>query len=379
MNILKNIFLILLLVSLMAMSFVMLVETGIIKLDKPLIEKIEVTNLLDKEDNVDKLLEFEYPRIDDDINKAYTLFDGIPYESTKHYFQDTEFQLINGEKNEEDVILFIRDSSKIIKRFNIDNVEGEASEVYELGKKMLPLNASYLGEIVNSRTSEKSIGKFDEKVVVSEIYNSYNYFYYYPTIYGTYGFVEISIHNSEKEKINEKGKYDISPYSLSVFWLDSYAIFDTRNEQLISNMRALWELDYDNDVLFKKPIESSTVNSSFYNSEVVDEIQSESNFISLSVEDLKEKISSGETIFVYFHSPSSEHSKNMINTLSPIVEDLDIKVYQVDVNINDYAWDLFGIEAVPTIIFYEDFFEVNRLIGAASLESTKLFFEEILQ
>ncbi len=93
---------------------------------------------------------------------------------------------------------------------------------------------------------------------------------------------------------------------------------------------------------------------------------------------LEEKIASGEGVVGYFFSPDCSHCKAYTPKLMPIADDLDIQIDQLNVLEFEDAWNTYGIEATPTMIYFEDGKEVTRLVGDASEEATRQFFNDVV-
>lgn len=93
---------------------------------------------------------------------------------------------------------------------------------------------------------------------------------------------------------------------------------------------------------------------------------------------LAEKIESGEGVVGYFFSPECSHCKNFTPKLMPIANELDIQVNQLNVLEYPDEWTKYRIEATPTLIYFENGQEVNRLTGDATEEVTRQFFNEVV-
>lgn len=90
---------------------------------------------------------------------------------------------------------------------------------------------------------------------------------------------------------------------------------------------------------------------------------------------LDTKIKSGEGVFAYMFSPTCEHCKAFTPKLMPIADDLDIQIDQLNVLEYQNAWTTYTIEATPTLIYFKDGKEVNRLVGDADEATTRQFLE----
>lgn len=93
---------------------------------------------------------------------------------------------------------------------------------------------------------------------------------------------------------------------------------------------------------------------------------------------LEEKIASGEGVVGYFFSPECPHCKNYTPKLMPIADELNIQIDQLNVLEYEEAWNTYNIEATPTMIYFENGQEVTRLVGDATPEATRQFFNDVV-
>ena len=93
---------------------------------------------------------------------------------------------------------------------------------------------------------------------------------------------------------------------------------------------------------------------------------------------LEEKIASGEGVVGYFFSPECSHCQNYTPKLMPIADELNIQIDQLNVLEFENAWNTYNIEATPTMIYFENGKEVNRLVGDASEDVTRQFFNDVV-
>lgn len=92
--------------------------------------------------------------------------------------------------------------------------------------------------------------------------------------------------------------------------------------------------------------------------------------------ELEKKISSGDAVTAYFFSPECGYCLEMTPVLMPIADDMDVHVEQY--NLLEYTKEAaaYNIEATPTLIYFKDGVEVNRMVGAQSESSIRSFFSE---
>ena len=94
--------------------------------------------------------------------------------------------------------------------------------------------------------------------------------------------------------------------------------------------------------------------------------------------DLKKKIASGEPVTAYFFSPECVHCQEMTPRLTPLAEKNDIEIVKYNVLEYDQGWNEYLIEATPTMIYFENGKEVERVTGAVSNDQIQAFFDQIV-
>ncbi|WP_313894733.1 thioredoxin family protein [Psychrobacillus sp.] len=95
-------------------------------------------------------------------------------------------------------------------------------------------------------------------------------------------------------------------------------------------------------------------------------------------DDLDAKIKSGEPVAAYFFSPECVHCKEMTPRLTPLAEKNDIDIVKYNILEFDQGWNKFGIEATPTLIYFKDGKEVQRMEGAVPNEGIQIFFDQVI-
>ncbi|QCR33689.1 co-chaperone YbbN [Lysinibacillus sp. SGAir0095] len=90
-------------------------------------------------------------------------------------------------------------------------------------------------------------------------------------------------------------------------------------------------------------------------------------------EALKEKIDSGEPVVAYMFSPTCVHCQAMTPALMPIAEEVDVQVDQYNLLEYEKGWDDYTIEATPTLIYFKDGKEVNRIVGDYSKDTEVIY------
>lgn len=95
-------------------------------------------------------------------------------------------------------------------------------------------------------------------------------------------------------------------------------------------------------------------------------------------EDLEKKIATGDPVTAYFFSPECVHCQEMTPRLSPLAEKNNIEIVKYNVLEYEQGWNVYGIEATPTMIYFEDGKEVERVKGAIPNDQIQAFFDQIV-
>ncbi|KGR75739.1 thioredoxin family protein [Ureibacillus sinduriensis] len=90
-------------------------------------------------------------------------------------------------------------------------------------------------------------------------------------------------------------------------------------------------------------------------------------------EALKEKIDSGEPVVAYMFSPTCVHCQAMTPALMPIASEVGVQIDQYNVLEYEQGWDDYNVEATPTLIYFEDGKEVNRIVGDYSKDTDVIY------
>lgn len=90
-------------------------------------------------------------------------------------------------------------------------------------------------------------------------------------------------------------------------------------------------------------------------------------------EALEEKIASGEPVVAYMFSPECPHCKKMTPALMPIADEVGVQIDQLNILEYDKGWDDYKVEATPTLIYFKDGKEVNRIVGDYSQDEQVIY------
>lgn len=93
-------------------------------------------------------------------------------------------------------------------------------------------------------------------------------------------------------------------------------------------------------------------------------------------EDLEEQIASGEPTTVYFFSPTCVYCQQVTPMLSPLAEDMDVDMVKFNLLEFEEGFAQYAIEATPTLVYYENGEEVQRIVGAAQQADYESFFNQ---
>lgn len=92
-------------------------------------------------------------------------------------------------------------------------------------------------------------------------------------------------------------------------------------------------------------------------------------------DDLAEKLSNEEDVVVYFYSPVCSFCLETTPILVPLAEELNIDMKKLNLYEFPEEKDTYNITGTPTLIYYQDGKEVDRVIGAEPKEVFQNFFE----
>lgn len=94
-------------------------------------------------------------------------------------------------------------------------------------------------------------------------------------------------------------------------------------------------------------------------------------------DDLEKKLADGETLTVYFYSPTCSHCQEATPILVPMVDEMGIDLKKYNLLEFQQGWQNYGIEFTPTIIHFEKGKEVSRIVGNEGKEAFEKWFNSI--
>jgi len=87
-------------------------------------------------------------------------------------------------------------------------------------------------------------------------------------------------------------------------------------------------------------------------------------------EELEQVIESKKGTFVYFFSPTCGHCKRTTPVISKIINDMQIDVKQYNLLEFKDGWKKYNITATPTIVYFTNGKEQERLVGGIAPEGS---------
>ncbi|WP_114570467.1 thioredoxin family protein [Exiguobacterium flavidum] len=89
---------------------------------------------------------------------------------------------------------------------------------------------------------------------------------------------------------------------------------------------------------------------------------------------VSEKLASGDEFYMYFYQTGCVHCEKVKPYLVPLGEKQDVPFHQIDLAVEQSAWETFKIEGTPTVVHYKDGKEVKRIAGEQTEASYEDFF-----
>lgn len=144
--------------------------------------------------------------------------------------------------------------------------------------------------------------------------------------------------------------------SVFVLFIALYFVIDYKNDQAIGDN----ENPYGKEDLHQATIDQ--LDSPYYGNQILPD-------------ELSEKLKDGEDMVVYFYSPTCIHCKRTTPILAPLAEEMGVDMKKM--NLKEFnVWGDYGIESTPTLVYFENGKEVDRVNGAQSEEVFRAFFNE---
>jgi thioredoxin 1 len=93
-------------------------------------------------------------------------------------------------------------------------------------------------------------------------------------------------------------------------------------------------------------------------------------------EDLKKRVQNKESLFVYFFSPDCPHCVRTTPMLYPLSKQMNVDLKQLNLMEFKQEWTTYNIEYTPTLVYFKDGKEVERLVGENEEQKFKDFFDK---
>lgn len=98
----------------------------------------------------------------------------------------------------------------------------------------------------------------------------------------------------------------------------------------------------------------------------------------ITPEDLDEKLANKENIVVYFYSPVCIYCLETTPMLVPLADELGVDIKKFNLYEFEEYKNKYDITGTPTLVYYENGKEIDRVRGAQSEEIFRDFFEEVV-
>lgn len=123
----------------------------------------------------------------------------------------------------------------------------------------------------------------------------------------------------------------------------------------------------------KDKLEGNPYGTDKLNQSTIDLLDDENYQNIILPEALKEKIDSGEPVVAYMFSPTCVHCQAMTPALMPIASEVGVQIDQYNLLENEKGWSDYNIEYTPTLIYFKDGKEVNRIVGDYSKDTDVIY------
>ncbi|MGE8079705.1 thioredoxin family protein [Peribacillus loiseleuriae] len=90
---------------------------------------------------------------------------------------------------------------------------------------------------------------------------------------------------------------------------------------------------------------------------------------------LDKKLKAKENVAVYYFSPLCEHCKRTTPVVAPLAEEMGIDLVQYNLLEFEQGWNDYNLKETPTIVFYKNGVEQDRIIGENEEATFKHWFE----
>ncbi|ETT82107.1 thioredoxin family protein [Viridibacillus sp. FSL R5-0477] len=92
--------------------------------------------------------------------------------------------------------------------------------------------------------------------------------------------------------------------------------------------------------------------------------------------ELEKKLSKGDPTVVYFFSPECTHCRAATPKLMPLAKKLGVHIDQLNLLEYENLFDKYGIEGTPTLSYFKDGKEIQRMAGDADEATFEAFLKQ---
>jgi thiol-disulfide isomerase/thioredoxin len=92
--------------------------------------------------------------------------------------------------------------------------------------------------------------------------------------------------------------------------------------------------------------------------------------------ELEKKLEKKENVTVYFYSPTCSHCQKTTPIVAPLAEKMGIDLVQYNLLEFDQGWDDYNIQSTPTIVYYKNGKEQDRIVGFNEEQAFQNWFEK---
>ncbi|WP_147803535.1 thioredoxin family protein [Alkalicoccus halolimnae] len=93
-------------------------------------------------------------------------------------------------------------------------------------------------------------------------------------------------------------------------------------------------------------------------------------------EELDSRLDEDGSAMVYFYSGQCQYCNETTPVIVPLAEDMNVDLELYNILEFDQGWDDYGIEGTPTVIYFENGEEADRISGMYGKETYEAFFEQ---
>lgn len=152
-----------------------------------------------------------------------------------------------------------------------------------------------------------------------------------------------------------KKKMLIFAVVIVVLFIGLYFVIDMKND------KAMEDNPYGKEDLHQATIDQ--LDSPYYGNQILPD-------------ELIDKVNAGEGLFVYFYSPTCPHCKKTTPMLDPLAKDMNVDMKKLNLIEFPQMAAKYTIMSTPTLVYFENGKEVDRVNGAQSEELFTKFFNE---